>query len=184
MLARILARLSIVVLLAVPFSAHAQEPGTGGRQIRLEDAPAGPYRVRALTSPIPPTVGELFVEVRVTDPAMGVVTEDVEVEIVATPLEGEGSGLTAQALPELAPTPREFAALLQVPKPGFWRVVVRVRGPQGSGEAEFVERVVAYTHWIHILAVGAPLGGLLGLLWFYTRVRRGPSSTPLAGRSG
>ncbi|HEX9681353.1 MAG TPA: hypothetical protein VGA32_07855 [Anaerolineales bacterium] len=173
MVTRILARLSIVLLLALPLSAHAQEPGTGGRQIRLEDAPAGPYRVRALTSPIPPTVGELFVEVRITDPATGVVTEDVEVEILATPLEGDGTGLTAQALTELAPTPREFAALLPVPKPGFWRVVVRVRGPQGSGEAEFVERVVAYTHWIHVLSVGAPVAGLLGLLWFYNRARGG-----------
>ncbi|MGH2625892.1 MAG: hypothetical protein ACRDHY_04490 [Anaerolineales bacterium] len=170
---RIPAWLSILVLLALPLAAHAQEPGTGGRQIRLEDAPAGPYRVRALTSPIPPTVGELFVEVRVTDPAIGAVTEGVEVEILASPLEGEGTGLTVPARTDLAPTPREFAALLQVPEPGFWRVVVRVHGPQGSGQAEFVERVVANTHWIHILSVGAPLAGLLGLLWFYTRARRG-----------
>lgn len=166
------AGLSILVLAALPTSVWAQEPGTGGRQIRLEDAPAGPYRVRALTSPIPPTVGELFVEVRVTDAASGVVTEDVEVEILATPLEGTGTGLAVPALGELAPSPREFAALLAVPAPGFWRVVIRVRGPQGSGQAEFVERVVPYTHWIHILTVGAPLGGLLGLLWFYTRARR------------
>lgn len=177
MLGRLLPYLSIVIALAVPLSAGAQEPGTGGRQIRLEDAPAGPYRVRALTSPIPPTIGELFVEVRVTDPATGAVTEDVEVEILATPLEADGSSLTARALTELAPTPREFAALLEIPKPGFWRVVVRVQGPQGSGEAEFVERVVGSTHWIHVLSVGAPLAGLLGLLWFYTHSRRALSTS-------
>ena len=33
--------------------AAAEGPGTGGRAIRLEDEPAGPYLLRAVTSPTP-----------------------------------------------------------------------------------------------------------------------------------
>ena len=55
--------------LALPVQAYAEGPGTGGRAIRLENEPAGPYLLRVVTSPTPPRTGSLFVEVRVIDGA-------------------------------------------------------------------------------------------------------------------
>ncbi|MEX0789123.1 MAG: hypothetical protein WD906_04485 [Anaerolineales bacterium] len=175
MLRRILTLLVAVFLLSPQPTAWAQAPGPGGRQIRLEDAPAGPYRIRALTSPIPPRLGELFVEIRVSD-STGAVVHDAEVLLTASPLEGGTSAITTRARGEIAPTPGEYAALMNVTQAGFWRVVVQVNGQEGSGQAEFVERVVPANHWIHVLVVAAPFGGLLALLWVFRRTRTG--STP------
>ena len=172
MFRRILATLVAIYLLSPLPVAWAQAPGPGGRQIRLEDAPAGPYRIRVLTSPIPPRLGELFVEIRVSD-STGEVVHDAEVMLTASPLEGGSSPITTRALGEIAPTPGEYAALMNVDQSGFWRVVVQINGLEGSGQAEFVERVVPTNHWVHSLISAAPFGGLLALLWLFRRTKAG-----------
>ena len=56
----------LVLVLLFPFeSVSASGPGTGGRRVRLDNYPAGPFLLRAVTSPTPPRQGDFNVEVRV-----------------------------------------------------------------------------------------------------------------------
>ncbi len=164
--------------LAGPSEAQAGGPGTGGRRVRLENAPAGPYRLRALTSPTPPRVENLYVEVRVSDGASGAVLTDVAVWVTAVATEGDGQPLDVQATRDIAPVPDEYAAHLPVETPGVWEITIRVDGPLGAGQASFLERVARPSSLGPWVAIGAPLGGLLALglfFWWLQRTSRSRS---------
>jgi hypothetical protein len=167
-------------LLAVPASAAG--PGEGGRRIRLDQAPAGPYRLRALTSPNPPTVENLYIEVRVVEAASGRVLADPRVHILVEPVDADGMAFEVEATHDIAPVPSEYAAHLPVPSTGVWRITVRVDGPLGAGEAGFLERVTRPTRLGAWVAIGAPVAGLLALagvfFWLQRQARRGRVAPP------
>ncbi len=165
----------LAVFLTFPSGAQASGPGTGGRRMRLDDAPAGPYRLRALTSPTPPRVENLYVEVRVSDGASGEILTDVTVRVTAVSTQGDGQPLDVQATQDIAPVPDEFAAHLPVDTPGVWEITIAVDGPIGSGQASFLERVARPNSIAGWIAIGAPLGGLLALgllFWWLQRSSR------------
>ncbi len=171
----VIALLLLGFALACPSSAQAGGPGTGGRRVRLENAQAGPYLLRALTSPTPPRVENLYVEVRVSDGASRQVLTDVSVWVSAVPAQGDGLPLDVQASRDIAPVPDEFAAHLPVESPGVWEITIRVDGRLGSGQASFLERVASRTSLSGWVAIGAPLGGLLALgviFWWLQRSAR------------
>jgi hypothetical protein len=175
----------VVVALEVaacqPANVERNQPGLGGRRIRVDQQAAGPYLLRAITSPDPPQVGQLFVEVRVSDPMTRRVMTDVEVAVSAEPAEGAplaGGPLESRARLDFAPTPREYAAYLPVPDSGFWRITVTVDGPQGPGELSFLERVAEPSHWIHYLTVVAPFAALAALGYGYLRLRPRAEAPP------
>jgi hypothetical protein len=177
------AAMSAALLAACQGYYPEAQPGAGGRRVRMDRQEAGPYLLRAVTSPDPPLVGQMFVEVRVADGATGEVLTDVDVRLLAEPADGPslpGGPLRGVASQELAPTPREYAASVPIPETGFWKITIQVEGHHGAAEASFLERVSAPGHWIHVLVVAVPFLGLIGLGYGYSRLRPRPEA-PAAG---
>lgn len=153
-------------------TAGAEGPGTGGRRVMLQDEQAGPYVLRVVTSPTPPRVENLYVEVRVTDPRTGRTLTDLDVQTRAEPTEGDAQSVSAQAVHDIAPIPTEYAAHLPVEEPGVWRVTVQVDGPQGQGVVSFLTRVGGSTAIGPVVAVGLPIAGLALLFGVFIWLQR------------
>lgn len=187
MLRRWTAALALLLFwLALARPAEASGPGQGGRQIQLEDEPAGPYVVRVVTSPTPPRVENLYLEVRVAEAASGRVVTDARVFAAAVPAEGEGPVVEAEATHDIAPIPTEYAAHLVVPTAGTWRVRVRIEGAEGTGEVEFLVRVLEPSSLGAVVSVGLPVAGLiaLGVIFLLLQRRHGRQAGPTAALGG
>jgi hypothetical protein len=168
----IMAFACLALALAIAQPAGASGPGTGGRRIQLDNEPAGPFRLRVVTSPTPPVVENLYVEVKVLDGVSGATITDAHVLTWAQPAEGETPKIEAQANHDIAPIPTEYAAHLPVPEAGMWRIHVQVIGTQGSGEVSFLQRVNNPTSLGWVIAIGVPLGGLGLLAAFFLWLQR------------
>lgn len=163
----------MILLVVLPQAAvEAEGPGTGGRRVMLQDEQAGPYQLRVVTSPTPPRVENLYVEVRVKDPESGETLTDLEVYTRAEPDEGDAESITAQAVHDIAPIPTEYAAHLPVEEAGVWRITVQVDGPQGRGEVSFLTRVSGSTAVGTVVAVGLPIAGLALLIGVFLWLQR------------
>ena len=165
--------LLLTAAILFPFqSVLAEGPGTGGRRIRLEEEPAGPYLLRVVTSPTPPQVENLYLEVRVIDASSSKILTNLEVSVCAQSTEGEPRTIETVATHDIAPIPDEYAAHVLVPSAGVWEITVRVEGPLGVGEASFLERVSSPSSLGPILSVGAPFGGLAILILIFLRMQK------------
>lgn len=168
----------LLVALMVPLrTALAEGPGTGGRAIRLDDEPAGPYRLRVVTSPTPPRVGSLFVEIRVIDHATDELVRDASVQVSAEPTEGNAPPLQSSATHDFAPIPGEYAAHLPVSEAGIWEIRIAIEGTQGAGEAAFLQRVSSQSSLGAAVSILLPIGGLvaLGIAFLWLQRTRGAS---------
>jgi hypothetical protein len=155
-----------------PSQAFASGPGEGGRRVRLDDEAAGPYLVRVVTSPTPPRVENLYVEVRVLESNSSQVIVDAQVTILAAP-EGEPTPtLREVATHDIAPIPTEYAAHLVIPEAGLWRITIQVESDMGMAEVEFLARVSKPSSIGVIFAVGAPVVGIAILALIFLRLQR------------
>lgn len=163
-----------MLLIALPFNALASGPGTGGRRVRLDKEPSGPYLLRAVISPTPPKVRDFNVEVRVEDQA-GTVIEGAEVVITAAPSDHDSETIQSVATHEFAPLPSEYAAHLPVPTPGLWEITIHVESELGVGQVSFFQQIARPSSINAWLSVGAPFAGLLLLallfLWLQNQHR-------------
>lgn len=146
----------------------------------MQDEQAGPYLVRVVTSPNPPRVGNLYVEVRVTDPASGRALTDLDVYAQAEPAEGEGRPISTQASHDIAPIATEYAAHLPVESAGIWRVTVEIDGAQGHGEVSFLSRVSGSAAVGSVIAVGLPFAGLALLILLFVWLQRSSNAAEQA----
>ncbi len=154
----------VAVLLSFPIkSALAAGPGQGGRRIRLDNAPAGPYRLRVITSPTPPLVEQLYLEVRVTDAKRGELVLDAQVLTIASPIDQEEVRIETEATHAFAPISTDYAAHLLVDAVGQWEIQVLVRGELGEGSDSFTERVTSGNTLGPLLSVAVPIAALLAL---------------------
>lgn len=144
--------LLLCIILLAPPAAQAIGPGTGGSKIRISDERIGPYILLVATSPLPVTVGQMSVWVRVTDIHTNQLRRDAVVTIRATPREG-GETLIAEASHKNAGNDYDYVAHLEVQSTGQWDVTVSVTGEPGEAEVAFTETVTQ----------GLSLGLLLGL---------------------
>jgi len=143
-----------------------------GQRVRLDDEPMGPWLVRVLTSPVPPSPQNFLVEVRVKDAETGRVRGDVGVTILAH-LEGDSSEpVRVTAGPDAARIPGEFAAQVPVSGPGVWLITVQVDGPQGQGQGGFAERVASPLGLGAWLSALLPFAGLALLVLGYAALTR------------
>lgn len=161
----------LAAVLAIQYAA-AEGPGTGGRAIRLADEPAGPYLLRVVTSPTPPRIGSLFLEVRVSAADTGQVLTDVEVTTSAIPTESPEPALEAIATHGFAPNPIEYAAHLPVTSAGVWEIRVRVQGALGAGEASFLQRISGSATLGVGLSLALPVAGIAGLVLVFILLQR------------
>ena len=163
--------LAFSLLLIYPLNIAADDPGTGGRKIRLDEESVGGYRIRVVTSPIRALVNNLFLEIRLTDPSSGARITDANVWITAT----SGADIVeVQATHTNAPIPDEYAARILIPYAGVWEIIIGIDGPLGRGEVSFLERVSNPSSVGAIISVGAPIVGLIILGLIFYRLRPKP----------
>ncbi len=183
-------RLRLVVLLVTlglmlsrPSSALGEGPGTGGRQIRLEDETAGPYLLRVVSSPTPPRVENLYLEVRVTEAASGLDVTDATVWTRASYVDGDAPPVEVEAVHAIAPIPTEYASHLPVSRSGAWNVTITVDGAPGHGEASLLIKILEPSSISTVVSVGLPVAGLaiLGFLFFMLQRNYAKQSPPSAG---
>ncbi len=177
------ALLALGALLAPARAAQAH----GGGTPRLIDAAAGPYRVYAWSLPEPFRAGEVHIDVALTlagegDSAMQEPVTDANVELRFTPA-GGGESIVHQAVPQRFFNGAFYEAPVRLPAEGQWRIAVNVRGPAGSGVAEFdVEALPARkVNWGLVGGGAVALAGLAALGGLLSR-RTAPR--PQAARSG
>lgn len=142
----------LFISLLAPSVVQAIGPGTGGSKIRISDERVGPFILLVATSPLPVTVGQMSVWVRVTDIQTSQLRRDAVVSIRATPREG-GETLTAEASHKNAGNDYDYVAHFEVQDTGQWDVTVSVSDEPGQAEVAFTETVTQ----------GLSLGLLLGL---------------------
>jgi hypothetical protein len=161
---------------------YASGPGVGGRRVRLDNEPAGPYLLRAVTSPTPPTIENFNVEVKVVAMETGLEVLDAMVVVLADPVELEATSLREIATHDFAPLPTEYAAHLAIPEVGLWLVTIEVESDLGSGEVNFYQQITNPPNLGVWVSVGAPVGGLLLLMVVFFWLQKNSAGTKL--RSG
>lgn len=143
---RILVSLAVIVVTSTVYSllhpTLAIGPGTGGSKIRVSDEKIGPYAFLVATSPLPVTVGQMSVWVRVTDGQTGQLRRDAVVMVEATSLSG-GPTFTAQGNHQYAGNDYDYVAHLDVETTGQWNVKILVEDELGQAKATFTETVTS-----------------------------------------
>jgi len=154
------------LLLLCPKNAAADGPGSGGRRIRIDGEAVDGYLIRVVTSPTPALVNNLYLEVRLTDAVSGEIITDAIVWITA--ISGDDS-VDVQAKHDNAPNPDEYGAHIPIPYAEVWKIKITI--DQGKADISFLERVSNPNSVGTIIAVGAPIAGLLilGILFYWLR---------------
>ncbi|MCL4301334.1 MAG: hypothetical protein KJ077_36870 [Anaerolineae bacterium] len=157
----------LLTLLTLPQPALAIGPGTGGSKIRVSDEHIGPYVLLVATSPLPVTVGQMSVWVRVTDGKTGKYRPDATVIIKATPREG-GETLSAQASHQNAGNNYDYVAHFEVQTTGQWDITVSVQDELGQVETPpFTETVTRGLSVSVLLSVALPFVVLAVVVGIY-----------------
>lgn len=152
--------------------ASAEGPGTGGRRIRLENERVGPYVLRVVTSPNPPQVETLYVEVRVHDAESGDLVRDAAVRVQAWPLNAGDTQLEAIATHDFAPISSDYAAHLRVPQAGDWMIEIHVDSPAGPASISFQEHVISRSTLAPLISAALPFAGLALLIVIFLAMQR------------
>jgi len=158
-------------------NALASGPGVGGRRVRLDNEPGGPYLIRAVTSPTPPIIENFNVEVKVVSAETGHEVLDAQVLIKAEPVEFEATPLSEIASHDFAPLPTEYAAHLPIPESGLWLVSIQVESEWGYGEVSFYQQISKPSNLGAIVSIGAPVGGLLLLMLIFFWLQKNNPAT-------
>ncbi|MFP3855251.1 MAG: hypothetical protein ACLFWD_13260 [Anaerolineales bacterium] len=167
-----------LALLTIAPPASAEGPGTGGRRVMINDEVVNGYMLRVVTSPTPPRVESLYVEVRVLNAEDQRPITDARVHARAEPTEIEARPVESQATHDIAPIPTEYAAHLPVGEPGVWRVTITVEGDSGPAEVSFLTRVGGSAALGAALAVGLPVAGLAILIGVFLYLQREHGEQP------
>ena len=164
----LLAALLLASLLLAP-CAHAENLGPGGgTRVIIGDEIVGPYRLLFTASPEPAQIGTVTFVVRLSDPKTDEKVRDAEITVELTHSE-TGATLSQAATHANAGNPTDYAAHIQIEQTGQWQGVLRVRGPAGTAEAPFMQRVVPKRQLSTLVLAGVPFLVILGLmagLWF------------------
>lgn len=132
-----------------------------------------------VSSPTPPRVENLYIEVRVTEASSGREVTDATVWTRAALVDGEAPPVEVEAVHAIAPIPTEYASHLPVSRSGVWNITVSVDGSPGHGEASVLIQVLEPSSISAVVSVGLPVAGLavLGFL-FYMLQRNYTKATP------
>ena len=158
----------LLTLAPLPAAAENLGPG-GGTRVIVGDEAVGPYRLLVTASPEPAQVGPVTFAVRISDGKSGEKIKDAEVQIVLA-LAGTDVRLEIAATHADAGNPVDYAAHVQLDRPGQYEGVVRVIAAQGPVELPFTQRVLAPRTTSTLLVLALPfVAALLALggLWFY-----------------
>lgn len=179
------ARLHLTATLALLLSAlvlPAQVARANGGIIRLAQERAGPYELTVMTSPSPIRVGSVDVSAMVERAGTGELVQEARVVVTAEPIGHAGTSGMFEATRERATNKLFYAADVQLPTDGRWRIGVQVSGRLGEGAVSFEVEASPPSLFdnpmlVLLLAV-LPIGVIL---WWLSRAR--PRRMLMAGAS-
>ena len=173
----LLCAFALGLLGSLPVLAH------GGGVPQITDAPAGPYRLFAWSSPDPWQTGaaaHITVAVTVVD-AAGQTTpvSDAQVTVVLTAAGEPTQRVQFEATPNLTAT-GFYEADGELPVAGTWRVEVLVNGALGAGHGVFTNIVQpgSSNNWLIWLGAGAGLLSLVGVVAMRQRTAKTKAAQP------
>jgi hypothetical protein len=129
--------LYVLALLLMCCALLAPTAFANGGEVRVSNAPAGPYAVTVFTSPTPFRAGPVDISVYVAEGQNLAPVEDAQVTVTVEPIGHAGAGGSYPATHEQATNKLFYAAKFTLPSDGQWRVTVDVDGPLGSGSTAF-----------------------------------------------
>jgi hypothetical protein len=170
-------RLRFTLLLSLALSAFVpvSPADANGGKVQVERQPAGPYAVTVFTDPTPIPVGVVDVSVAVQPVGSSFFVPNAQVTITTEPIGHPGAGATYPATHEQADNKRLYAANVDLPQAGRWRLTVQVTGPFGDGALGFEVEAGSTQPAQGVLAAAlVVLAGILLALggWRITRRRR------------
>jgi hypothetical protein len=176
-----LALLISILLMLISYTrpALAIGPGTGGSKIRVDNETIGPYSLLVATSPLPVTVGQMSVWVRVTGLEDNGLRRDAQVLVSATP-RGGGPTLTGEGTHQNAGNDFDYVAHLAVQEAGQWDVTVTVEDELGQAEVVFTETVTRGLSAGVLIGVAIPFIVLAVVVGVYLW-QRSAQAAPAAG---
>lgn len=153
-------RLAEIFLLCLIFlttvsPALAIGPGTGGSKIKINDEEHGPFILLVATSPLPVTVGQMSVWVRVTGTEDNQLRRNANVLIEAVPRDG-GPTVSVEGSHKNAGNDYDYVAHVDVEQSGQWDVTVTVVDEIGQTEVIFTESVSGGASASTLIAVAIP----------------------------
>jgi hypothetical protein len=165
---------SLAIALITALLAAAAARGDGG-MLRLEQA-AGPFDISVFTAPTPLRVGQVDVSVMVLRQTDHAPVLDADVQLA---LHGPGGDLTAAATAAAATNKLLYAALIDVPAPGRWRLSARVRSGESdvtvAGEVDVAPALApAWAFWPYLMLPGVVIALFAVNQWLKAGRRRRP----------
>lgn len=174
-------RLALLCILALSLTWPQPGLAHGGGVPQITDAPAGPYRLFAWSSPDPWRTGStvhLTVAVTIVDGA-GQTMPISDATVTAVLMADDQSASTVQLVATPNPTAAGFyEADGELPVAGTWRVEVLVSGAAGAGSGAFTTTVQPGSsfNWVLWASVGVGVLALVG--FFVSRQRLVHAKTP------
>ena len=170
-------RLTLVWLLSHAWLAPAC--GDGGT-MRLWER-LGAYEIAVFTAPNPFVAGPVDISVLVLDSSSGEPVPDAKVSVKVEPLGRPVEAVLHPATSEAATNKLLYAAVFELPEPGFWVVEVAIEGVKDNAQVRFkLEAANGPPHWMALwpwICWPAPVILLYGihqhLVWRKTRSRTG-----------
>ncbi len=171
--------LTILFLILALFTAYgllhpalAIGPGSGGSKIRVDDEEHGPYILLVATAPLPVTLGQMSVWIRVTGIEDNQLRRDAMVMVEAKHRE-DGTILTAQGSHKNAGNDYDYVAHVPADQTGQWDVTVSVEDELGKVEVVFTETVSRGQNIAVLVAFGIPFVLLVIVVGIYLWRRSG-----------
>lgn len=135
-----------IALLAVGGPGHVL--AHGGGTPRVTDLAIGPYRLFVWSQPDTPRVGEMHFTVAVVEATGAAIVSDSAARLdtpvldATVQLQLRARGKPAQVITNAATRdqalfPQYYETDVEVPATGTWQASVKVRGPNGAGDATF-----------------------------------------------
>jgi hypothetical protein len=154
-----------LVLALVPGLALAN-----GGTIQVSNQPIGPYVITVFTDPTPIRVGVVDVSVLLQRGVGEEVVRGAQVTVVAEPVGHQAAGGSYEATHERATNRLYYAADVELPGEGRWRLTVQVAGEMGDGEVSFeVEASQGSLLDTPLLLALIAAPPVLLLLWWFSR---------------
>lgn len=133
------AAVAVTLLLAsllVALASGGRALANGG-MIQVAGKPIGPYLVTVFTSPSPLRVGVVDVSALVQRAGSQEPVLDARVTVTTEPVGHAGPGGSFEATHEQATNKLYYAANVDLPAEGRWRIALQVSGPEGEGTVAF-----------------------------------------------